>query len=235
MSRKVSTVISRCEKSVFVPFERIAENVINLRWGKKDEVENVSKLDETTGEYVLTGEVKETNYCTYEICRWYGELTVERFINTILGVAKRKPSIEELNNIADGLNTPDESKIKILKEYLLELAKTYGSGRDTVDRFSIGGHITWLDKSTRVGLKLRFDAELSQGMEQTTLWDNGVSFPLPLIGDGNAFDLLNAIELYASACYDNTQKHIATINNLKSVEELITYDYTSGYPAMLNF
>lgn len=235
MSRKVSTVISRCKKSAFVPFERVAENVVNLRWGKKDEVEKVGKVDESTGEYVLTGEVKETDYCTYEICRWYGELTAERFVGTILGVAGRKPSMEELSVIASELGASDESKVKLLKDHLLGLASAYGSGRDTVDRFVIGGYTTWLDKATRVGLKLRFDAELAQGMEQTTLWDNGIGFPLPLVGEGNAFELLNAIELYASACYDNTQKHIAAINALVSVDELVGYDYTSGYPAILEF
>lgn len=235
MSRKVSTVISRCKKSAFVPFERVTENVMNLRWGKKDEVEKVGKVDEATGEYVLTGEVKETDYCTYEISRWYGELTAERFVSTILGVANRKPSMEELNVIASELGASDESKVKLLRNHLLGLNSIYGSSRDTVDRFSIDGHITWLYKDDRVGLKLRFDAELAEGKETTTLWDNGIGFSLPLVGEGNAFDLLNALELYASACYDNTQMHIANINALESVDELVGYDYMSGYPAMLEF
>jgi hypothetical protein len=47
--------------------------------------------------------------------------------------------------------------------------------------------------------------------------------------------MLNAIELYASACYDNTQSHIAAIKDLKTVEEIDAYDYRVGYPEKLHF
>jgi hypothetical protein len=38
----------------------------------------------------------------------------------------------------------------------------------------------WLDKETRVGLKLRFEAELASGKTETTLWYDGLSFNLSL-------------------------------------------------------
>lgn len=234
MSRRISTVISRGEKSAFVPFVKIAENVIDLRWGKKDEVEKVGKIDESTGKYVLTGEVKETDYCTYELCRWYGELDANRLCNQIMSVASREATVGELNAIMDGLGTSDDNKLPLLKEYLLKQISNY-DGSSEVNQFFIGGFPTWLDKATRVGLKLRFEAELAQGMQQTTLWQDGVSFPLPLVGEGNAFNMLNAIELYASACYDNTQKHIAAVRELSTVEELVSYDFRSGYPQKLEF
>ena len=47
--------------------------------------------------------------------------------------------------------------------------------------------------------------------------------------------MLNTIELYASACYDNTQSHIASINAIKDVETLKNYDYRTGYPEKLRF
>jgi hypothetical protein len=47
--------------------------------------------------------------------------------------------------------------------------------------------------------------------------------------------MLLAIELYASACYDNTQAHISTVMNLENIEEVNSYDYTSGYPEKLRF
>lgn len=43
------------------------------------------------------------------------------------------------------------------------------------------------------------------------------------------------IELYASACYDVTQMHLAAINGLTSVEEVKNYDYLAGYPEKLRF
>ena len=47
--------------------------------------------------------------------------------------------------------------------------------------------------------------------------------------------MLNAIELYASACYDNTQTHIANVNEIKDLETLKNYDYRTGYPEKLRF
>ena len=104
-----------------------------------------------------------------------------------------------------------------------------------VNSFTIGGMETWLDKATRVGLKLRFEAEIRMGKEQTTLWQDGISFPLPLVGETTAIDMLDGIELYASACYDVTQMHLAAVAAMESVEELMAYDYTSGYPQKLSF
>lgn len=108
-------------------------------------------------------------------------------------------------------------------------------GSQHVNSFTIGGYPTWLDKATRVGLKLRFEAEIRMGKQQTTLWQDGKSFPLPLVGDTTALDMLDGIELYASSCYDVTQMHLANIENLVSVEEIKAYDYTLGYPEKLNF
>ena len=90
----------------------------------------------------------------------------------------------------------------------------------------------WLDKTTRVGLKLRFDAEIASGQTNTTLWYEGIPFNLEL---ANAVQMLNAIELYASACYDNTQAHIANVKALEDVEAIKNYDYRTGYPEKLRF
>jgi hypothetical protein len=90
----------------------------------------------------------------------------------------------------------------------------------------------WLDKATRVGLKLRFDTELEDGDTETTLWFNGVAYPLEL---EVAVKMLHAIEKYASKCYDNTQMHIGNVNSLTTVEDIKNYDYRTGYPEKLRF
>lgn len=123
-----------------------------------------------------------------------------------------------------------ECQKRLLRERIL----AYDSS-DHVNSFTIGGYPTWLDKATRVGLKLRFEAEQRLGKTETTLWQNGMQFPLPLTGDVTALDMLDGIELYASACYDVTQMHLAAINTLTSVEEVKNYDYLAGYPEKLAF
>ena len=101
-----------------------------------------------------------------------------------------------------------------------------------VNSFYVGEMSIWLDKATRAGLLLRFQAEAAQGLVSTSLWYNGTQFPLQV---EQAIQMLYAIELYASACYDNTQRHYAAINALTTVDELEQYDYRSGYPDKLRF
>lgn len=117
------------------------------------------------------------------------------------------------------------------KEYKIEEILRHDSSRE-VNCFYIEGQEMWLDKATRVGLKLRFDAEIASGQANTTLWYEGTPFNLEL---SNAVQMLNAIELYASACYDNTQYHLSQVDKLETIEEIENYDYKQGYPEKLRF
>lgn len=117
------------------------------------------------------------------------------------------------------------------KEYKIEEIIKHDSSSE-VNCFYIEEQELWLDKATRVGLKLRFDAEIAIGHTNTTLWYEGTPFNLEL---ANAIQMLNAIELYASACYDNTQTHIANVKAIEDVEALNNYDYKTGYPEKLRF
>lgn len=109
---------------------------------------------------------------------------------------------------------------------------TYYDKSSAVNQFYISDTPMWLDKETRTGLKLRFEAEKASGKTETTLWDNGVQYPLNI---ETAIQMLYALEVYASMCYDNTQAHLAAIDTLGTVEEVEAYDHTSGYPEKLRF
>lgn len=101
-----------------------------------------------------------------------------------------------------------------------------------VNEFTISGFPVWLDKATRAGLMLRFQSEEALGKDVTTLWYNNQYFELPL---STAKAMLYQIEAYASECYDNTQKHLAQVARLTTIEEVEAYDYRSGYPDKLTF
>ena len=103
---------------------------------------------------------------------------------------------------------------------------------DEVNAFYMQGQRMWLDKATRAGLMLRLQAEQSMGKETTTLWYGSHQFELPM---ANAFQMLYALELYASQCYDNTQRHLAAVDALENKEEIEAYDYRTGYPEELEF
>ena len=103
---------------------------------------------------------------------------------------------------------------------------------EAVNEFYIGNASLWLDKETRTGLMLRFQAEKAQGKEQTTLWYGTTPYTLPM---DTAITMLYAIEVYASACYDRTAQHKLTVMELDSIDAVKDYDYTTGYPTKLQF
>lgn len=125
------------------------------------------------------------------------------------------------------------------EEELLQMAKmkkcrelTKYDSSDQINLFYIGDQAIWLDKNTRAGLKLRFEAESALEKTDTTLWYNGVKFPLKI---NDAILMLYILEEYASKCYDNTQFHLSQIAELETVDAVEAYDYTVGYPEKLKF
>ena len=136
--------------------------------------------------------------------------------------------------LADGWEVYEEPKVDELvlaKQKATRAINRYDSSSE-VNIFYMDGVPMWLDKSTRAGLMLRFQSEAAIGRETTTLWYGGQMYELPLV---NAFQMLYALEVYASACYDNTQRHLAAINGLETIEEVESYDYREGYPTKLEF
>lgn len=125
------------------------------------------------------------------------------------------------------------------KEELLARAKRdkkreiehYDSSSE-VNEFYVHDVPMWLDKSTRTGLMLRFNAEIAVKKQDTVLWYGEVSIPLQL---NTAVQMLYALEVYASACYDNTQLHYANVDKLETIEEVENYDFRNGYPEKLRF
>ena len=101
-----------------------------------------------------------------------------------------------------------------------------------VNGFTYGGAPMWLDKATRAGLRNRFISESALGKTTTTLWYGEQRYDLPI---ETANVLLNHLENYASECYDNTQRHLAEVAKLESIEAVEAYDYTIGYPNKLAF
>lgn len=132
-----------------------------------------------------------------------------------------------------------EYEIKYTDEELLDRAKSkkiqeildYDTSPN-VNCFYMSDTEIWLDKETRTGLKLRFEAETNIGMIETSLWYNNIRFTLPT---SSAVQMLYLLEIYASQCYDNTQFHIKSVSELTNVDDIENYDYTTGYPNKLKF
>jgi hypothetical protein len=136
--------------------------------------------------------------------------------------------IEENNFIENDKLIPslEEKKEEKIKDIL-----SYDSS-DKVNIFRINNNSLWIDKATRVGLSLRFESELAHGLEETTLWFDGISYTLDI---SMAKKMLRSLEFYASQCYDVTQEHIANVRKLTTIEEVNNYNYKTGYPSILSY
>ena len=120
----------------------------------------------------------------------------------------------------------EENVVNKMKELKIDEIMEYDSSSN-VNSFTYLGVDMWLDKDTRNGLIMRLNAEKAVGKTETTLWFGTMSFTL---GIDEGLQLLTLIELYASACYDNTARHIAAVEALDDVEDIFNYDYKTGYP-----
>lgn len=120
---------------------------------------------------------------------------------------------------------------------VLEAAKTlmlaYITAYDSstaVNAFELNGMQVWLDKATRVGLMNSTTIAKSMGQETTTLWLG--SYQLEVDCD-KAIQLLSALEMYALECFNVTAAHKKAVSSIESIEDILTYDYTAGYPDKL--
>ena len=124
-----------------------------------------------------------------------------------------------------------DNALDVAKEQLIEEIGEYDTSSD-VNSFTLGGKQMWLPKETRVGLVNSITIEKAAGKETTTLWFDGEKYELPV---DNALQMLSALELYALECYNVTAAHKANVMALESVDDVVAYDYESGYPDKLNF
>lgn len=116
------------------------------------------------------------------------------------------------------------------KEYKIAEITAYDQS-DAVNQFSIQGMSLWLDSVTRPKLMRRFEAEKATGQTETTLWWGTIKLEMSV---DTAINMLNAIEMYACQCFDVTASHKAAVMKLDSVDDVVSYDFTTGYPEKLS-
>ena len=114
------------------------------------------------------------------------------------------------------------------KMVLAEIEKNDTSS--AVNVFMLNGQRVWLDKATRVGLMNSTSIAKAMGQPTTTLWLGDVKL---VVECDKAIQLLSALEMYALECFNVTAAHKKAVSEMNTVEEVLEYDYTAGYPEML--
>lgn len=122
---------------------------------------------------------------------------------------------------AFALQTAKQSKIAEIDAY---------DKSSAVNGFALNGAVVWLDKATRVGLMNSTSIAKGMGQATTTLWLEGTKI---VVDCDKAIGLLSALEMYALECFNVTAAHKKAVAELNTVEEVLEYDYTKGYPEQL--
>lgn len=115
------------------------------------------------------------------------------------------------------------------QKLMQERISTYDSS-PSVNGFMLNGLRVWLNKDTRVGLMNSTQIAKGMGQTTTTLWFGGMKMEVDC---DKAITLLSALEMYALECFNTTAKHKAAVEKIQTVEEVLGYDYTQGYPEQL--
>ena len=125
--------------------------------------------------------------------------------------------------------TEDEviAELKVLK--IDEITKYDTSSN--VNVFSLNGVDVWLDRDTRVSLMNSTMIAKNMGQENTILWLGTVKITVKC---DQAIQLLSALEMYALSCFNKTAEHKKNVEALSTINEIVSYDYTVGYPEKLN-
>lgn len=114
------------------------------------------------------------------------------------------------------------------KMVLAEIEKNDTSS--AVNSFMLNGRRVWLDKATRIGLMNSTSIAKAMGQPTTTLWLGDVKL---VVECDKAIQLLSALEMYALECFNVTAAHKKAVSEMSTVEEVLAYDYTAGYPKIL--
>ena len=90
----------------------------------------------------------------------------------------------------------------------------------------------WLNFELRSRLKASLEAIEAAGGDSMTKSFGGKDYTFTV---AQWRSMVNAVENYAGVCQTITEEHRVAVNELDSVEDVETYDYTTGYPQKINF
>lgn len=130
----------------------------------------------------------------------------------------------------DGVSS-EADVLQRAKETVLAAIEAYDTS-SAVNGFILNGERVWLNKATRVGLMNSTQIAKAMGKTMTTLWFGRTKIEMNC---DKAIGLLSALEMYALECFNVTALHKKAVAELNTVEEVLEYDYTKGYPEQLRY
>jgi len=142
---------------------------------------------------------------------------------------ERKVWVYDGVRLETGGMTSEAALTAAAQKMVLEQIDKYDTS-PSVNGFMLNGLRVWLNKDTRVGLMNSTQIAKGMGKTTTTLWLEGMKI---VVNCDKAIGLLSALEMYALECFNVTAAHKKAVSELNTVEEVLEYDYTKGYPEQL--
>ena len=142
---------------------------------------------------------------------------------------ERKVWVYDGVRLETGGMTSEAALTAAAQKMVLEQIDKYDTS-PSVNGFMLNGQRVWLNKDTRVGLMNSTQIAKAMGKTTTTLWFGGMQIE---VNCDKAIQLLSALEMYALECFNVTAAHKKAVAELNTVEEVLGYDYTQGYPEQL--
>lgn len=87
-----------------------------------------------------------------------------------------------------------------------------------------------LNRNTRMSVKNSTEVAKNAGMTSTTLWLGDMKIDIDC---DKALQLLDALEMYAMACFNVTAAHKKEVSELATIKEVEAFDVTADYPKQL--
>lgn len=108
------------------------------------------------------------------------------------------------------------------KHILIAKIQVYDKS-NSVNQFVWNGKTYWFDKDTRMGLMNLVNCSTIE--VPIVLGNEIINFNPQVLKT-----FLEQLELYASKCFIQTKQHLLNVQDLSTTEEILNYDYTTGYP-----
>lgn len=103
---------------------------------------------------------------------------------------------------------------------------------DAVEQFTINDTPMWLGHEVRQQIRTSAIAYRANGYTEMTKVFNGAEFTFDI---DVWIQMLNALEVYAAEALNTTERHKNNVNLMDNIQDVIDYDYTTGYPLKLAF
>lgn len=143
-------------------------------------------------------------------------------------------ALEEWEKTEDGRVVPrfgDGDYVETIRARKIAEIGVFDASEE-VNGFVVDGKRLWLDKNTRMGLRMNIADAIAAGDKVITLWADDYRFCLSPV---KAERMLKEVEKYAKECYEATARHKTNVRGMGAADDIKAYDYRTGYPPKLSF